>query len=532
MTKKTNQLHPWRYWFLTSFALSSLMIALNSLSSSEVSSDYSTGVTDVIVSFAKAVLPPVDIVIIPVESIEIVSSNPQNEIFIGSSFTLTTTFTPSNTTDQSIIWTSSDSDVVGINSAGEVRAFGLGEAIVTATTSNALVFSTVTMRVIELPSISDFEINAYAGNQPRSEVEKDTSLRVQIENPVPANASIDDVIFSSSDENILTIQSLGIIQGKNVGDATIYAQVGSVTKSLTITVVDEIDVDIPTQIHLDGEPIAKVGRPIQLTYDFGNIEPTDKQVTFQSSHPWIAGVDQLGLVTPFDFPGLEAQAVTMSIVANGNPQITDSISIQIQKVFPESIIITNIDSIEASRTLSITPMFSPTDTTDKQIIYTSTQPDVATVSVNGSIGVVFAKSIGVTTINARSVMDATIETTFTIEVVQPTLLTPSVIASIHTFVRKGIGHIGLNLWNGILGFLTFYAWFKKDKNQYLILSSITGFALGFIFEGLQFFAEGRSPEWMDGVYNTMGYLIAQLLLFAIFVRYRQKRSIKEPKKLA
>jgi VanZ family protein len=250
-----------------------------------------------------------------------------------------------------------------------------------------------------------------------------------------------------------------------------------------------------------------------------------------SSHPVVGSVSDEGVVTIRDFIGLEEQNITFTIYANGNFNVFDSVDVRIQKVFPEMISISHITSIEAGKTLVIAPTFSPIDVTDQQLDFVSSHPDIAVVSTKGSTGTIFAKSIGQTTITATSRMDGDIHTIFTINVVAPTLITENVIDAIHLFVRKGIGHVGLNFFNGILGFFTFYAFLSNRKSQYMTLSILTGIFLGFTFESLQFFAPGRSPEWLDGVYNTIGYLGAQGLLFLFMgILQRNQGKKKQPKK--
>jgi VanZ family protein len=229
--------------------------------------------------------------------------------------------------------------------------------------------------------------------------------------------------------------------------------------------------------------------------------------------------------------GLEEETITLTIYANGNFDVFDSVDVRIQKVFPDMISINHITSIEAGKTLLIAPTFSPIDVTDQQLDFVSAHPDIAVVSTKGSTGIVFAKSIGQTTITATSRMDGGIQAIFTINVVAPTFITENVIDAIHLFVRKGIGHVGLNFFNGILGFFTFYAFLSNRRSLYMTLSILTGIFLGFTFESLQFFAPGRSPEWLDGLYNTIGYLGAQallLLFMAIIIRNQKKK--KQPKK--
>jgi VanZ family protein len=123
-------------------------------------------------------------------------------------------------------------------------------------------------------------------------------------------------------------------------------------------------------------------------------------------------------------------------------------------------------------------------------------------------------------------MDLGVQATLQIEVIPATLLTPDVITNIYLFVRKGIGHMGLNFLNGLLGFLAFFTFLYEKKNRYLWISLGSGLLLGLFFEGLQFFAPGRSPVWIDVVYNVLGYTFAQIMMVSLLLTLTKKQIKK------
>ena len=57
-------------------------------------------------------------------------------LYIGESKALTATITPSDVTDKTLIWTSSDPSIVKVNSKGQITALSKGQAIVTVRTSS------------------------------------------------------------------------------------------------------------------------------------------------------------------------------------------------------------------------------------------------------------------------------------------------------------------------------------------------------------------------------------------------------------
>jgi len=508
------KLHRFRWFILISFIFSNGFIAGNSLLSSDQSSDLSTNISETIISIARAILPPAEVIIVPAEQVTLTLRDNATSIYIGTSNRITASFSPINTTDKSLTWASSDPSIIEVTNGGIAIARNFGQATITASTNFENVIGTISINVIDLPEATDFTIQAYIGSTRTTSIEKDTTAKLKLENITPSNAKTSDVLFVSSDTNLATINEDGIIYGLNEGNVTITANYGNLSKSIELTIVDEIEVVFPTTLALSGDTIGYVGRNFSLTPSFGATTPTDQQVTFKSSNTGVAKVNDEGLITPVNFSGYAPRTVTITAYANANPLLEDSILITIEKVFPLSLQITSNAQVENGKTINISPSFYPLDVTDRQVTYVSSNPEIATVSSAGDFGVILGKSVGIVTITATSVMDPAIQATLQVQVLPATLLTPDVIISIYLFVRKGIGHMGLNFINGILGFLTFFSFLYEKKNRYLWISLATGLVLGLLFEGLQFFAPGRSPVWIDVIYNTIGYTFAQLLMLS------------------
>ncbi len=527
MIELKKKLHPFRWWILTGFILSNTFIAGNSLLSADESSDLSTGLSEVIISVARAILPPAEVVVVPAENITLTLRDEATSIYIGTSNRITASFSPINTTDKSLTWASSDPSIIEVTNGGIAVAREFGEATITATSNYENIIGTISIEVVDFPEVLDFTLEAFIGANATSTIEKDTTAKLKLENLSPMNAKTSDVLFSSSNLNIATVNQDGVIYGLATGEVIISAAFGSISKSIELTIIDEVDVIQPTSFTLSGDTIGYIGRNFSLTPSFGESTPTDQQVTFKSSNTRVAKVNDQGLITPVNFSGYAPRTVTITAYANANPLLEDSMVITIEKVFPLTLQITSNTQVENGRTINISPSFYPLDVTDRQLTYVSSNPEIATVSSAGDFGVILGASVGVATITATSVMDPSVQATLEIEVIPATLLTPDVIISIYLFVRKGIGHMGLNFINGILGFLTFFTFLYEKKGRYLWISLATGLVLGLLFEGLQFFAPGRSPVWIDVIYNTIGYTFAQLLMLSIVLGLSRKPKKKK-----
>ena len=527
MRQQIRKIHRFRWWLLLSFICSNAFIAGNALLSSGESSDLSTSLSQTLINIARAVLPPAEVVITPATSVTLTLRDDASSIYIGTSNRLTATFAPLNTSDKTLTWTSSNPSIMEVTNGGIVIARNFGTATITATSRTENVFGTKTITVVNFPSPTDFDVQAYVGEFVTTVIEKDTSAKIKIKDIVPTNAIYEDVVFTSSNPAIASINEDGVVIGLATGEFNITAALGSLEKTLNLRVEDEIDVIAATSFNLQSDSTIYVGRPQTIDVDFGAILPTDQQVTFMSSNPRIANVNDEGLITPVNFAGYQDQTVTITGYLNANSTFVSTLTLTIAKVFPTSLQIRVAGVVEAGKTITITPTFGPVDVTDRQLTYSTSNASIATVSSAGDTGVALGLAPGRVTITATSLMDPFITATLELEVVPATLLTPDVIVGIFLFVRKGIGHIGLNFINGILGFFTFYAFYGPQKNRYFWMSLTLGFMLGFIFEGLQYFAPGRTPTYVDVIYNITGYTFAQCLLLLVVVIVQKRNQNKE-----
>jgi hypothetical protein len=109
---------------------------------------------------AESIVTVIGPVIIPVTGITLSPSNATMNIG-GGTLLLEATILPSNASNQSVLWSTSDSSVVNVNSSGEVVSNTVGTAVITATTADGGFVSTSTINVVEtvtdLPWTEDFE---------------------------------------------------------------------------------------------------------------------------------------------------------------------------------------------------------------------------------------------------------------------------------------------------------------------------------------------------------------------------------------
>ena len=148
----------------------------------------------------------------------------------GGSTALTATVTPSNATNKSVIWSSSDTSIATI-SDGKVNAIGKGTAIITAKTldGNHTATCKVTVNVpVTSVSLNKSSVTLNKGGS--------TTLTATV---APSDATNKSVIWSSSNTSVATVSN-GIVKAAGKGTATITVKTvdGSKTATCAVTVTD------------------------------------------------------------------------------------------------------------------------------------------------------------------------------------------------------------------------------------------------------------------------------------------------------
>ena len=142
---------------------------------------------------------------------------------------------PTDASDQSIIWSSSDQSVATVDSYGVVTAVSEGTAIITAITIDGS-FEDASTVTVSTPfvSVTGIEIS-------QEDLFLEVTDSVLLDNTIsPANASDQAITWSSSDDSIATVDANGLITAIAAGTVTITATThdGSLIAQRTISVVN------------------------------------------------------------------------------------------------------------------------------------------------------------------------------------------------------------------------------------------------------------------------------------------------------
>ncbi len=324
---------------------------------------------------------------VPLEGIDL----NQNAITLNKgekSDALVVSYNPNDTTDdKTVIWTSSDKDVATVDENGVVTATGAGTTTITATVGEFTADCKVTV-------ISTLESITLTADRTTDDLEVGDTVNLTVGYNPEDTTDDKAVTWSSSDEDVATVDENGVVTAVAGGTATITATSvadSDITASYDIKVLKHTEA-----IYLDKTELklakGETSDPLTVTFDPADTDDS-KEVTWSSENDAVATVDENGAVTA---------------VAGGTTTITATVGeltaeCKVTVVSPlESITLEadrTTDDLEVGDTVNLTVGYNPEDTTDdKAVTWSSSDEDVATVND----GVVTAVAGGTATITATS----------------------------------------------------------------------------------------------------------------------------------
>ena len=180
--------------------------------------------------------------------------------------------------------------------------------------------------------------------------------------------------YTPADNTIVSVDENGVITALKSGTTTI--SVSAFGKTLTANVEVRADVK-KVEINGSKNEIAK-NEELQLEAVVTPSDADDKSLTWASTNPSVASVDQTGKVT-----GLTNGTTTITATSVNNKVGEYQISV----VVPVTSFTTSDEEIEitkgSNKTIGVT--IEPNDATNKTITWTSSDTTVATVDSNGKV---------------------------------------------------------------------------------------------------------------------------------------------------
>lgn len=309
------------------------------------------------------------------------------ELKPGETHQLTATVLPQNASNAEVTWYSDKESVATVSQSGLVTGVGPGETTVHAVTTDGGKMASCLVKVgtpVKGITLSVSSKTLYVG---------DPSLDISA-TLTPANATDKSLEWSSSDPEVASIAPgaalRAVIKPLKPGKTTITATTkdGGFTASCEVTV----------KRHVSGVSLNKasltlyVGETESLAATVAPEDASDKTVAWSSDNSAVASVSN-GKVTA-NKPGT---AVIKVVTNDLSKKAACTVTV---KRHAESVELSQKEiKLYLGENRSLTATVLPSDASDKNVTWSSSNPNVATVSTAGNV---VSKSVGTTVITVKT----------------------------------------------------------------------------------------------------------------------------------
>ena len=286
-----------------------------------------------------------------------------------------------NNTLNDITWSVSNAKVATVDDNGRITAHKEGETIVTASLESGISAQCkvlVQRNEIKAESIKLNKTKLNLG------INQTQTLSAKV---YPENATDKKVTWYSSDTNIVEVKN-GVLKTKNYGSATITVVLSNGIKETCSVTVSEVKIE---SISLDKTNITlDIGATENLKISLTPAKADNKNITWKSSDETVATVND-GLITA------KKEGKTTITVTTSNGK-TASATITVKKLEPTGLDLNKTTlNLIVGQSSTVIATIKPTTVSPREIIWTSTDSTIATVSNGNVIG----KKEGTTTITAQ-----------------------------------------------------------------------------------------------------------------------------------
>lgn len=280
-------------------------------------------------------------------------------------------------------FTSTNANVASIDANGTVSLKAKGSATVkmsvyaSASATTPLLEKSVNVTVKQ--PVTGITITSANGSKT-----VDTGDTLQLTAKVsPSNASDTSVTWSSNSTGIAKVSTTGLVTGVAAGTAVITAKANDGSnKSATFTVTVTKKVIKVTKISLSASTLlTKVGRTEKITATVTPTNADNREVTWSSSAPTVASVDQSGNII-----AKSVGNATITVTAKDGSGVTATCWVNVTDIKVTGITLNKTTlNIKTGATEQLTAKVQPTDATNSKVTWSSNEPAVAEVDQTGMI---------------------------------------------------------------------------------------------------------------------------------------------------
>ena len=292
-----------------------------------------------------------------------------------------------------IMWDTSNQDLLEIDNNGLIRAKDVAEGMVEITASYGDIKDVVSIYVkapdapfIPVSSINigveELKFDMLAGEQ--------LHLTSEV---LPENATNKTVMWWVSDTSLATIDENGVLtaNGENKsGKVTVTAKAGKHTATKNITILSHANVIPVQEVKITGVKEIAIGNSALFKAEVVPSDATFNRVTWKSSDEWVVEVDSTGRVSASSKPGAYPGTAVITATAGG---VSSSYEVTVVYIPVKSVTIKGYEDVTVGgkTTLGINDILQlqasilPADASCQDILWTSSNMEVALVDANGRV---------------------------------------------------------------------------------------------------------------------------------------------------
>ncbi len=293
--------------------------------------------------------------------------------YVGTSFTLKPSVSPSNATYKDVTWKSSNSKIVKVDKNGKVTAIKPGIAAITC--------KSVDNPGVTAACIVTVKIKTEGVNLPTSKltlyVSQSKTLKASV---LPSNATDKGVTWSSSNTKIATVSKSGKITAKKPGTVTITVKTksGGYKDTCKLTVKKFVKLK---SFRLNKSSVSiNNGKTYTLKPTFSPSNASNKTLSWKSSNKSVATVSSQGVVK-----GIKPGTAVISCYSKATGK-TVKCTVKVKSVKVKTVLFgESTYTVKHNKTLQLKALISPTNATNKKIKWESSHPDFVKVSSSGKV---------------------------------------------------------------------------------------------------------------------------------------------------
>lgn len=301
----------------------------------------------------------------PVESITIVAEG-DTKLKAGETLNLRAEVLPVTASDTILVWSSSNEEIATVQDGLVTAHHQTGTVTITAASGNGIK-GTINLTIIPTP------VDSLIISAPSNEMKVGDTQQIAVTiNPSTATDSL--LVWSSSDENILTVDQNGQVKAVAPGTAIIQAQSSngvSAFVQITVKPILITSIAIPTTLTLE------VGNKQKIIPEIAPENASNKFLTWHSSNEAVAIVVEGYVVAR----GIGEAILTCS--ATDGSGVSDSCTITVVR-YADSVTISMPEAkLEVGATARLVAKLHPIDATNSELVWESSNKSVVTVSQEG-----------------------------------------------------------------------------------------------------------------------------------------------------